>query len=504
MKVFFFFLLIFSSLHALTLEEKVGQLLMVHFYGDEINADAEKLIKEAHVGGIIYYRWANGLTCPQKVRKLSHDLQSLSSIPLLIAVDQEGGIVTRLTEGFTVFPGNAALGQSGNLEMAEKAALYMGQELKSVGINLNLAPVVDINSNPGNPVIGIRSFGNNPETVISFAKSTLKGYQKAGILTSLKHFPGHGDVSLDPHQDLPVVFKTKSQLLNLELLPFSVLKDETDTIMTAHILLPHIDPLHSATLSKELITNLLKKEMGFKGVVISDSLVMEGLLKNCTCIEEGAMMAFNAGCDILLLGGKQLDKEGQEASIDEILKIHAYLVEAVKCGKIAQAKLDESVQKILKLKEKITQNEPKIDFSEHQSLAKKIAEKALKITRLDPLDLTQKKIVVIAPKIVQKYIKKSKLSQKDSLFYDLKTPSRDELKNVKSLCQKGDVVFFFSYNAWENPSQIEIFQAIDCKVVAICLNDSADEAFFSNASTCVTTLSPTFPSIEAAIELCLH
>lgn len=163
MRVFWILVFLYSmpSFGSLKLEEKVGQLLMVHFHGEVANEEARILIQETGVGGIIYYNWSNGLSSPEQVRALSEDLQKMipGKIPLLIATDQEGGVVARLAKGFTLFPGNRALGETGDSGLAKSAALAMGQELQAVGINMNLAPIVDINSNPRNPVIGIRSFG---------------------------------------------------------------------------------------------------------------------------------------------------------------------------------------------------------------------------------------------------------------------------------------------------------------------------------------------------------
>jgi beta-N-acetylhexosaminidase len=346
------------STQEMTLEEKVGQLLMVHFNGEIANEDSKTLIQKLHVGGIIYYNWANGLNSPDQVLLLSTGLQQLSTqnrltIPLFIAADQEGGRVARLTKGFTNFPGNKALGMSGDLKLAEECAFTMGQEMHAVGVNFNLAPVVDVNSNPRNPIIGTRSFGDTTDIVIPFAKSTLEGYHRSGTITSLKHFPGHGDVEVDSHHDLPILKKTKQELQQVELLPFAKLAPIADTIMTAHIMVPSIDPVNCATLSK-CILDILRKEMGFEGVIISDSLVMEGLLKNCSSVEEGAIRAFNAGCDILLFGGKQLTGSNlsSEMSVSEFERVHQSLINAVKNGLISESRLNESVGRILKLKSK--------------------------------------------------------------------------------------------------------------------------------------------------------
>lgn len=354
----FIFSLFFPvSLPELTLEEKVGQLLMTQFHGTTVNEDAEILVNQLHIGGIIYYNWSNSLHSPEQVLQLSTGLQKLATqnrlqIPLLIAVDQEGGLVARLTNGFTIFPGNRALGMTGNPDLAEKCALAMEEELRAVGVNMNLAPVVDVNTNPNNPVIGIRSFGDSTDVVIPFAQSALQGYHKAGIITALKHFPGHGDVHIDSHEDLPILHKSKQQLQDLELLPFAALAGQADTIMTAHIMVPSIDSVHCATLSKNIL-DILRDEIGFKGVIITDSLVMEGVLKNCSSVDEAAICAFNAGCDILLLGGKQLVNGHQiELTVKDMTRIHQSLVNAVKQGRISESRLNQAVESILQLKQK--------------------------------------------------------------------------------------------------------------------------------------------------------
>ena len=341
-----------------SIEEKVGQLLIAHFHGEEANRESCKLIKEIRVGGIIYYKWANGLTSPEQVSKLSSGLQQQAAensinIPLFIAVDQEGGRVARLTHGFTQFPGNQALGITKDPSSAESSALTMGKEMHAVGININLAPVVDISNNPKNPVIGDRSFGDTAEIVMTFGEKALTGYHKAGIITTLKHFPGHGDVDVDSHQDLPVIHKSMEQLEKLELMPFAKLATQTDAIMTAHLLVPAFDPKHCSTLSSKTLC-YLREVIGFEGVIISDSLVMQGVLKTCSSVDEAAIQAFNAGCDLLILGGKQLvgANLNVELSVQDIQHIHQSLVNAVKSGRIQEERLNQAVERILKLKEK--------------------------------------------------------------------------------------------------------------------------------------------------------
>jgi len=260
-------------LQEMSLEEKVGQLLMVHFNGETANEDARVLIQESKVGGIIYYNWSNGLSSPLQVMTLSAELQKLAKknrfeIPLLIAADQEGGVVARLQKGFTCFPGNRALGETKDCSYAKAAFFAMGQELQAVGINMNLAPVVDVNSNPKNPVIGVRSFGDDPELVSAFGKQALEGLKQAGVISTLKHFPGYGDVAVDPHEDLPIIRKSKEELEKIELVPFTKLASFADAIMTAHILVPAFDADHCSTLSEKTLS-YLRDTIGFKGVIHS-------------------------------------------------------------------------------------------------------------------------------------------------------------------------------------------------------------------------------------------
>ncbi len=373
-------------LHAMTIEEKVGQLLMVQFYGEEINEDAVILLQKAHIGGVIYYPWANGLHNPHQVQALSNSLQALAKkyigVPLFIAIDQEGGIVTRLKSGFTVFPGNKILGMTKSPALAELCAFAMGEEMRAVGINLNLAPVIDI----GSP----RSYSNVPEEVVEFAHSALKGYKRSRIITSLKHFPGQGDVTIDPHEDLPILSKTKEEMDKSELFPFLKLADQSEMMMTSHLLALSLDAQNCATLSKKILQTCLRKEIGFKGVIISDSMVMDAVLKNTSSVAESTIQAFEAGCDILLLGGKLLigSRVGFELSVNDALNIHGALVDAVQTGRISEERLDSSVDKILKIKTDYTlfnwsfpsaqDISLNVKTQAHQELSQKIAFIALK------------------------------------------------------------------------------------------------------------------------------
>lgn len=343
----------------LTIEEKVGQLLMVHFRGEIANTESDKMIRDLHVGGIIYYKWSNGLHNPQQVKNLSLQLQKSAKIPLLIAVDQEGGRVNRLINGFEIYPSNREVSLTGDVDKVNNNAFNCGKQLVNVGINMNLAPVVDVDSNPLNPVIGDRSYSNHPAVVAIFGKAAVLGYQKAEIIPVLKHFPGHGDTLVDSHQGLPIVNKKLKELEKTELYPFQELIPLVDVIMTAHIIVPFLDATQCATLSEIILTEHLRKKMGFSGVIMSDSLVMQGVLDCCGNVNEAAIRAFNAGCDILLLGGRQLISTQQNLELDSkgVALLHRSLVEAVKSGVISESRLDEAVERILALKNRQLQKQ---------------------------------------------------------------------------------------------------------------------------------------------------
>ncbi|MGZ6298787.1 MAG: beta-N-acetylhexosaminidase, partial [Parachlamydiaceae bacterium] len=292
-----------------SLENKVGQLLIVHFQGEIANEEAQRLIQESKVGGFIYYGWANGLHSKEQVRYLSDSLQELAAKnglpPLLIVIDQEGGRVARLRSGFTMVPSNRVLGQTKNPQLAEEMAYTIGRELKAVGINMNLAPVVDVDSNELNPVIGDRSFSRDPHSVANFGQKALDGYKRSGTIACLKHFPGHGDVTVDSHYGLPLLDKPLEALKQVELVPFAKLVRYADVVMTGHLLVPAFDAENCTTLSKKTL-DYLRCTLGFSGAIMTDSLVMAGVLKQCQTVDEAAIQALNAGCDLLLLGGQLL------------------------------------------------------------------------------------------------------------------------------------------------------------------------------------------------------
>ncbi|MFF0260490.1 glycoside hydrolase family 3 protein [Streptomyces microflavus] len=346
----------------MSLEEKVGQLFVMRVYGhsatdpDQADIDANlkeigvrtaaELVATYHVGGIIYFTWAHNTRDPHQIAALSNGIQRAalagrSRVPLLISTDQEHGIVCRVGEPATLLPGAMALGAGGSRSDTRRAARIAGAELAAVGINQNYAPDADVNVNPANPVIGVRSFGSDPESVAELVAAQVKGYQGAGVAATAKHFPGHGDTSTDSHTGLPVIEHTRQQWEELDAPPFrAAIRARIDSVMTAHIVVPALDPSEDpATLSRPILTGILREELGYDGVVVTDSLGMEGV-RTKYGDDRVPVLALLAGVDQLL------NPPNLSVAWNAVL-------EAVHGGEISEARIDASILRILRLKTKL-------------------------------------------------------------------------------------------------------------------------------------------------------
>lgn len=353
-------------LHALisrmSLEEKVGQLFVMRVYGhsatapDQADADANlkeigvrtaaELIARYHVGGIIYFSWAHNTRDPHQIADLSNGIQRAAldrptPVPLLISIDQEHGIVARIGEPATLMPGAMALGAAGSRSDARRAARIAGSELAAMGIRQNYAPVADVNVNPANPVIGVRSFGADPQAVARLVAAQVSGYQAAGVAATSKHFPGHGDTETDSHYGLPRIGHTRAQWEALDAPPFrAAVAAGIDSIMTAHIVVPALDAAEDpATLSRPILTGILRERLGYDGVVVTDSLGMEGV-RTKYGDDRVPVLALKAGCDQLL-------------NPPSLATAWNAVLGAVRSGEISEARIDESILRILRLKAKL-------------------------------------------------------------------------------------------------------------------------------------------------------
>ena len=345
-----------SSKEDIELKNKIGQMLIIGFRGTEINADSyiTKTIQELNIGGVVLCdkdmpsqgKLTRNIINPVQTRQLISDLKKYSPTALFVAVDAEGGYVNRLKaqSGFIKIPSAEELGR-GTPAKTETIGNLLGAELSILGFNLNFAPVVDVNINPNNPVIGYleRSFSNDPKKVSIYAEKFINGLHNYNIATVIKHFPGHGSSTSDSHLGLVDITKTWTPQ---ELIPYIYLlkNNYSDAIMTAHIMNTAIDPDYPATLSPIFINGLLRNVLGFKGLVISDDMQMGAIADNFG-FEESIIRAINAGCDILIISNnlQTYDEQIPYKAVDAIFK-------AVKNGQISEEKINASYNKIINFK----------------------------------------------------------------------------------------------------------------------------------------------------------
>ncbi|KKX56460.1 MULTISPECIES: glycoside hydrolase family 3 protein [Brevibacillus] len=367
----------------LSLREKIGQMLVCGFDGHQPTDGIRDLIRQYGLGNIIYFSRNAGSV--EQVHRLSSELKQWaaehSDIPLGIAIDQEGGMVTRVTNGVTPLPGNMAIGATRDESAAFELARISGSELRLLGININFAPAVDINNNPLNPVIGVRSYGETPELVSRMGVAAVRGFQSAGIAATVKHFPGHGDTSVDSHFDIPVLPLDRKRLEQLELVPFKkAVEAGVDMVMTAHIVLPEIEPKKlPSTLSPAVITGILREEWGYDGIVITDCLEMDAIAAHYG-VGPAAVMAVEAGVDLIMVSHRyDRQREAFEA-----------LLQAVIDGRISEERIDRSVTRILRLKQQRKMEEamlpweavePRLEAAEERRTAERISEQSITVVK---------------------------------------------------------------------------------------------------------------------------
>ncbi|MFJ6501981.1 glycoside hydrolase family 3 protein [Streptomyces sp. NPDC091879] len=346
----------------MTLEEKVGQLFVMRVYGhsatapDQADIDAnlaeigvrtaEELIAKYRVGGIIYFAWAHNTRDPHQIADLSNGIQRASldqprGLPVLISTDQEHGIVARVGKPATLFPGAMALGAGGSRADARTVGTISGAELRAIGIRQDYSTDADVNVNPANPVIGVRSFGADPDAVAGLVAAEVKGYQSSAVAATAKHFPGHGDTAVDSHFGFPVITHTREVWEKLDAVPFrAAIRAGIDSIMTAHIMVPALDPAGDpATLSHPILTGILRGELGYDGVVVTDALGMEGV-RTKYGDDRVPVLALKAGVDQLL-------------NPPDLHVAWNAVLDAVRGGELTEARLDESILRVLRLKAKL-------------------------------------------------------------------------------------------------------------------------------------------------------
>jgi beta-N-acetylhexosaminidase len=512
----------------MTLEEKVGQLFVTYAYGATADttdpadvtaneaelgvANGTELVDKYHLGGVIYFAWSRNVANPQQIAGLSNGLQHVATsqrmhIPLLISTDQEHGVVTRVGPPATQLPGNMALGAGGSTGDTYDAGQISGKELRAIGINRDFAPDADVNVNAQNPVIGVRSFGSDPSLVSSLVSANIAGYQDANVSTTAKHFPGHGDTATDSHYGVPIINHTRAQWETIDAPPFrAAIKRGVDSIMTAHIVVPALDPTGTpATLSKPILTDTLRGELGYKGVIITDALTMQG-------VRDGfgdariPVLALQAGVDQLLMPAPgKLD-----------IAYHAVL-DAVASGELTEKRIDTSVERVLKLKMKRGLFEKKnvfVDESKvadrvgtaaHQARAQQITDSTVTLVKDDadtmPLAKDASQVLVTGASVTATLAAPIAARGLAATALDTGTaPTDATIAAAVEQAQASDEVVVATNKAWASPGQqklVEQLVATGKPVVVVAVRDPYDIAYFTDAPTYLATYSTTAISMES-------
>ncbi|BFT74838.1 beta-N-acetylhexosaminidase [Paenibacillus sp. P36] len=461
----------------LTLRQKVGQLFICGFDAIEPNPAITQLIEEYGLGGVIYFR--RNVKDAHQLAQLSAELQEISrhsgGQPLFIAVDQEGGMVSRIEKGATLLPGNMALGAAFAPAGVYASSKIMGKELRQMGVNMNFAPCLDINNNPLNPVIGVRSYGETAAIVGDMGTHAVKGLQDMGVIATVKHFPGHGDTSEDSHHDLPVVPHSMERLMELELAPFiKAIEGGVDAIMTAHVVFAALEQNGvPSTLSYRILTELLREELDFKGLIVTDCLEMKAISEGIG-VAEGAVRAIEAGSDLILVSHTL---ERQVSAMEAVIA-------AVESGRIPESRIDASVLRVMthKCKREIQFEklapipEGPISTPEHQLLAKELSRKSITLVKDEAgklLDMNESPLVIWTEvqtgteidEVVERQgtlgATLAELTGKDVQEVILGLyPSESEITATLQAAEGKKQVVMVTYNATFSPGQTQLVKAL--------------------------------------------
>lgn len=506
----------------MNLAQKIGQLLVVGFDGVEVNDHIRNVITNYHAGNIILFE--RNCQNPEQIFKLVQDLQKIAmesnGVPLFITIDQENGVVTRIYDGVAVFPGSMAQTAGASIDEIKQIAQYTGEGLDALGINFNLAPSVDINNNARNPVIGVRSFGETGEQVAERANAYIEGLQQSGVIATAKHFPGHGDTSVDSHLDMPSVGHDKERLEAVELYPFkSAIAKGVKAIMSAHVKFPAYEPNDlPGTLSYEVLTNLLRKQLGFDGVVITDCMEMKAI-DTYYGTSKATPLSIAAGADLVCLS------HSEAKQIDAVAQIY----KAIEEGKITIERIDESVARILKLKAEydvtsfLAQGyedaKAKLYQKAHFDLAERISLQSITLLKnngLLPVKATD--LLVIAPsarvltgadgtKIAPNFAKafKEQVTSCQVDAYEIAaTPTDEEIVEVIKRAKGKELVILCTHNGILVPKQMELASKVlevNQKVILIPMRNPYDIEVLPTVECCILPYEYTSRSIDSLIKV---
>ena len=503
-----------STIASMTVEEKVGQLFSTHVYGNTVDSyDAanvaefglgtpREIIERYHLGGVLYFAWTHSVDDPEQAAGLSNGIQEVATstgakVPALISIDQEGGLVARVLEPATQTPGNMALGATRDEPGARDLAAIQGTELAAMGITQNFAPVADVNVNPANPVIGVRSFGSDAGLVAGMTAAQVRGYEDdAGISSTAKHFPGHGDTAVDSHYGFPVITHSREQWETIDKPPFQAAIDAgIDAIMTAHIQVPALDDSGDpATLSKPIITGILRGEMGYDGLVVTDSLGMQGV-RDKYGDDRVPVLALKAGVDVLL-------------NPPDMAVAYQGVMDAVASGELTEARLDQSLRRILDLKWRngvvqhpfvdTTKVMDEVGTPEHLARAQEVTDESPTVLENDgtlPVSADGTDVLVTGYGVATKEAFAQDIRRRGATARVAPTntnPTTDQIADAVEQARSSDVAVVLTMNAASSPRQAELVRALQdsgTPVVVAAVRNPYDIAEFPDVPTYVATYS---------------
>ncbi|MBL8117622.1 MAG: beta-N-acetylhexosaminidase [Anaerolineae bacterium] len=497
----------------LSLEEKIGQKLMVGFQGLEPPDYLLRWLEAGKVGGIILF--ARNVESPTQLARLTTKIQSAARYPLLIAIDQEGGSVSRLRGNFTESPGAMALGASHSPELAEKVAHMMGVELHSLGINWNFAPSLDMAHDRSNPSIGTRSLGSDPVWVGRMGAAQIRGFQSAGVAATAKHFPGLGSSDVDTHIDIAEIDAAVDELWEADIAPFrAAIQADVSSIMVTHVRFRALDSIYPATLSRAVVTDLLRNRLGYTGISITDCLEMRAISGHFTPAET-AIRTVLAGQDIALFSHT---REVQEAAYDA-------LVRAATEGDLPLDEIDASVARIMAFKQQFATPvavQPEIVKSEaHLAIANEAARAGVVLFRADSNVFPLRKEVASRTAVIEfvphqeseavdpgafnslAKLLKIRLPEIETLLLDASAPDDEVLARARIVAREFDCIVLVTRSADLIAEQFEFareFLWLAHRVVLVCLRNPYDVEVLAGANTVLCTFGDTEPSVQAAAD----
>ncbi|WP_257347889.1 beta-N-acetylhexosaminidase [Pseudalkalibacillus decolorationis] len=509
-----------------SLRKKIGQLMVFGFKAEspsKLSKDIQELIDGHHVGGIILF--GRNIGTPDEIQELTASLQTCAKKagheqPLFICIDQENGVVRRLGEGTTVFPGAMLLGATGDPELARKIGYATGTELLKLGINWNLSPVVDVNNNPTNPVIDVRSFGENPNSVAEFGSQLITGMKEAGMITTLKHFPGHGDTNLDSHLELPVISHDLTRLHEIELVPFKTgIANGADTVMTAHVYFPSIEPEvdRPATMSEAVITGLLREELGYDGVITTDCMEMKAIADGIGTAQ-GAVEAIKAGVDLIMISHLP------ELQYEAIERVYS----AVQTGELDEETIDAAYKRVSNLKKKTLNWHPNsttfLRDAYYETLVHDVMKKGITLVEkkegfLPLSNAASHQVLVVYPENTyltqvedERFSSHALGSVVQEIHPEAKVltvsqhPTQEEIDHVIHEADKADTIIVGTLTASRSESQQRLVEALlhlNIPVAVIAMRSPYDLGHFPEAAVAIATYEFTTPALRIAVQ-CLY